>query len=709
MTAGVQAALSSVDFLDLDLDLDGGARVRTRARGADDLEDSVSGRPEPSTGEPSSGEPSTGESSPAKRSAAEPIFVLCDGDLGESARELTALVDAVRRGDADMAVAAFATRVGGGFGLALTFARWAIRRRCGLSTRAPISGQRAVRAGVMRDLLPFAGGFGMEVGMTIDAVRAGYRVVEIEHRSGPPRHRPHPCRVCASGPSAPRCRARVLLPAVGSRRDDPRDRPGNHRHHLLRVRRGLRADRARLPRVRQHFPQPGWVEHDPGESVERHPRGGRRGARGRRRSPGRAAGGRDRQPARDRLRLGSGRPASRCTVRSSGRTAAPRRCASSCAPRATSRSCARAPASCSTRTSPPPRSRGCSTTSPACASGRGTGRAVFGTIDSWLIFKLTGEHVTDASNASRTLLYDIAAGRWDPELLDLFDIPARALGEVRPSAGVFAKTLPDALHGHAVPLAGVAGDQQAALFGQACVDPGMGKNTYGTGSFVLLNIGFHRARAAARPARDRGLDDRLHPPRMRWRPRSSSPAPPCSGCATAWQSSSARPTPRRWPRRLQSNDGVYFVPALTGLGSPHWDPHARGTIVGLTRGATARAPGARDARGDRLPDLDAVRAMELASGQAIRRAACRWRRRAPNGWLMQFQADILGVPVVLGARDLRDDRARRRLPGRRRRGLWTVSDVACLVARARALRAAHGRRGARRAARRLGRRAGLRA
>ncbi len=180
MTAGVQAALSSVDFLDLDLDLDGGARVRTRARGADDLEDSVSGRPEPSTGEPSSGEPSTGESSPAKRLAAEPIVVLCDGDLGESARELTALVDAVRRGDGDLAVAAFATRAGGGFGLTLTFACWAIRRRCGLSTRAPISGQRAVRAGVMRDLLPFAGGFGMEAGMTIDAVRAGYRVVEID-------------------------------------------------------------------------------------------------------------------------------------------------------------------------------------------------------------------------------------------------------------------------------------------------------------------------------------------------------------------------------------------------------------------------------------------------------------------------------------------------------------------------------------------------
>jgi glycosyltransferase involved in cell wall biosynthesis len=114
-----------------------------------------------------------------RMSGDEAILVLCDGDLGDSARELSALVDALRRSDADLAVAAFSTRVGGGFGLALAFARWAIRRRCGLSTRAPISGQRALRAGVARDVLPFAPGFGMEIGMTIDAVRAGRRVIEV--------------------------------------------------------------------------------------------------------------------------------------------------------------------------------------------------------------------------------------------------------------------------------------------------------------------------------------------------------------------------------------------------------------------------------------------------------------------------------------------------------------------------------------------------
>jgi glycerol kinase len=118
------------------------------------------------------------------------------------------------------------------------------------------------------------------------------------------------------------------------------------------------------------------------------------------------------------------------------------------------------------------------------------GRALFGTVDSWLIYKLTGEHLPDATNASRTLLYDIAAGRWDPELLELFEIPERALPRVQASAGPYGLTRPEQLHGHAVLLSGVAGDQQAALFGHACVDPGMGKNTYGTGSFVLINAGF---------------------------------------------------------------------------------------------------------------------------------------------------------------------------------------------------------------------------
>ncbi len=121
------------------------------------------------------------------------------------------------------------------------------------------------------------------------------------------------------------------------------------------------------------------------------------------------------------------------------------------------------------------------------------GGAIFGTIDAWLIFKLTGEAVTDPSNASRTMLYDITRGCWDPELLALLNVPERSLPRVATSSGVLGTTRPEALHGHAVPVAGVAGDQQAALFGQACVDPGLGKNTYGTGSFVLQNAGYRPA------------------------------------------------------------------------------------------------------------------------------------------------------------------------------------------------------------------------
>lgn len=189
MTAGVRAALSSINYLD------GNARAPMRARFHGDKDNSPVEPLESSTERPSaapvpesrqrfttpvSESPQLSAAAAAAATTTDPIVVLCDGDLGESARELGALADAIRRGDADLAVAAFVTRTGGGLGLALGFARWAIRRRCGLSTRASISGQRALCARAVRDVLPFAPGFGMEVGMTIDAVRAGHRVVEIE-------------------------------------------------------------------------------------------------------------------------------------------------------------------------------------------------------------------------------------------------------------------------------------------------------------------------------------------------------------------------------------------------------------------------------------------------------------------------------------------------------------------------------------------------
>jgi len=300
------------------------------------------------------------------------------------------------------------------------------------------------------------------------------------------------------------------------------------------------------------------------------------------------------------------------------------------------------------------------------------GEALLGTIDSWLIFKLTGEHVTDVSNASRTLLYDIIEGRWDPELLELFGVPERALGRVQPSAGSLGETRPAALHGHAVPVAGVAGDQQAALFGQGCVDPGMGKNTYGTGSFVLLNAGYRA------PAPAPGLLTTVAWGIGGSRTYALEASIFVTGAGVQWLRDglhiieSASET-EALAASLQRNDDVYFVPALTGLGSPHWDPDARGTIVGLTRG-TGRAHLARATlEAIAYQTVDAVRAMEAASGQPLSELRVDGGASA-NGWLMQFQADVLGVPVVLPELTETTALGAAYLAGVGL-GLWTVSDV----------------------------------
>lgn len=274
------------------------------------------------------------------------------------------------------------------------------------------------------------------------------------------------------------------------------------------------------------------------------------------------------------------------------------------------------------------------------------GRAVFGTVDSWLVFKLTGEHVTDPSNASRTLLFDIDTGKWDPGLCALFgDVPERALPEVRPSIGTFGTTRPEALHGHAVPVSGIAGDQQAALYGQACLDPGQGKNTYGTGSFVLLNSG------AAPPLAPPGLLTTVAWQIGQRTVYALEAAIFVTGAAVQWLRDGLGIIERAeeteaLARSLGANDGVHFVPALTGLGSPHWDPYARGTITGLTRGS-GRAHLARAAlEAIAYQTVDAVRAMEEASGTPLTELKADGGATA-NGWLMQFQADLLGVPVVV--------------------------------------------------------------
>ena len=287
---------------------------------------------------------------------------------------------------------------------------------------------------------------------------------------------------------------------------------------------------------------------------------------------------------------------------------------------------------------------------------------MFGTIDSWLLFKLTGEHVTDLSNASRTMLFDIAAGRWDPELLELLDVPERSLPRVLASAGVLGQTRPEALHGHAVPVAGVAGDQQAALFGQACVDPGMGKNTYGTGSFVLLNTGF------TMPEPPPGLISTIA-----WSSASAGSRAYAleasifvTGAAVQWlrdglASSSAPRRPRRSPRRSRATTACTSCPALTGLGSPHWDPYARGTIVGLTRGAGRAHLRAGDARGDRLPDAR----RGPRDGGGVRPAAERaaGRRRSQREHLADAVPGRRARRSRRGSRDRRDDSARGGVPG----------------------------------------------
>jgi glycerol kinase len=273
------------------------------------------------------------------------------------------------------------------------------------------------------------------------------------------------------------------------------------------------------------------------------------------------------------------------------------------------------------------------------------GRARIGTIDSWLAFKLTGRTVTDYSNASRTLLFDIRRLRWDEDLCQLFGVAEQALPEVLPSAHVYGPTLPDAFLGAAVPVASIAGDQQAALFGQACLAPGLGKNTYGTGSFVLMNTGSDPSPPSA------GLLTTVA-----WGlPRHTDYALEASvfvtGAAVQWLRDGlgiiSSPTETEaMAASLDSNDGVYFVPALTGLGSPHWDPYARGTIVGLTRGTTREHLARAALEAIAYQTVDAVRAMEAASGERLDELRADGGAVA-NRWLMQFQADVLDRPVVV--------------------------------------------------------------
>ncbi|MBV9213240.1 MAG: glycerol kinase [Actinobacteria bacterium] len=268
--------------------------------------------------------------------------------------------------------------------------------------------------------------------------------------------------------------------------------------------------------------------------------------------------------------------------------------------------------------------------------------AAFGTIDSWLVYKLTGRHATDYTNASRTLLFDLRDLSWDRELCELLSVDPDSLPDPLPSAHVYGET---SEFGGNVPVAGIAGDQQAALYGQACHKRGLGKSTFGTGSFILQNAGGDPKRPPEGLLLSVawGVDDRVD--------YALEASVFVTGAAVQWLRDGlgvigAASETEALAASLGGNDGVFFVPALTGLGSPHWDPYARGTILGLTRGS-GRAQLARAAlESIAYQTVDAVRAIEDASGAPMGELRADGGATA-NRWLMQFQADVLGVPVVV--------------------------------------------------------------
>ena len=272
------------------------------------------------------------------------------------------------------------------------------------------------------------------------------------------------------------------------------------------------------------------------------------------------------------------------------------------------------------------------------------GELAAGTIDSWLVWKLTGGrlHLTDPTNASRTLLYALDDGTWDPEMLALFGVPAAVLPEIRASGEVYGATDGAAFGGEA-PVAGIAGDQQAALFGHGCWTAGEGKNTYGTGAFLLLHTGGERV-----PSAHGMLTTAACGPRGE-RAFALEGSIFIAGAAVQWLRDglgivkSAADT-EALARSLEGNDGVYFVPAFTGLGAPHWEPRARGTLFGLTRG-TGRAHLVRAAlEAMAYATWDVAQAMESDAGVRLPELRVDGGATA-NDWLMQFQADVLGVPV----------------------------------------------------------------
>jgi len=273
------------------------------------------------------------------------------------------------------------------------------------------------------------------------------------------------------------------------------------------------------------------------------------------------------------------------------------------------------------------------------------GELAFGTVDSWLIYKLTGGrlHITDVTNASRTMLYNIYTGEWDDEILDILEIPRELLPEVKSSSEVYGETSKEVL-GESIPIAGIGGDQQAALFGQMCIEKGMMKNTYGTGGFLVMNTGEesiqsqnHLLTTVAWKIGDKityALEGSVF----------------IAGAVVQWlrdemgliQKSS---DVEELANSVEDNGGVYLVPAFTGLGAPHWDQDARGTILGITRGTTAGHIARAALESIAFQTLDVLEAMRRDSGIEIPELRVDGGATV-NNTLMQFQADISGIPLV---------------------------------------------------------------
>jgi glycerol kinase len=271
------------------------------------------------------------------------------------------------------------------------------------------------------------------------------------------------------------------------------------------------------------------------------------------------------------------------------------------------------------------------------------GELAFGTIDSWLLWRLTDgkSHATDATNASRTMLFNIRNGAWDEELCELLGVPMSVLPEVRPSSDVYDRTT---VLGGDIPIAGIAGDQQAALFGQACFTPGLAKNTYGTGCFMLMNVGDVAV-----------ASKHLLLTTVAWKLSGTltyalEGSVFIGGAVVQWLRDGlgiikSAGDVEKLARTVPDSGGVYLVPAFAGLGAPHWDQYARGTITGLTRGTTSAHLARAALEGIAFQVADVIDVMQEDSATPIRELRVDGGAAA-NDLLMQFQADLLGVPVV---------------------------------------------------------------